>query len=123
MSESFRLGGDTPTSDAILEKTADIPTLISFEAAQKLFESVKIRQDEINLNLTEQDMIKKHKIWREETSCSPLGRYLGHYKSLSADYAEGDLKREDTEEWRMKILRIHFAMLTLALDNNHVLQR
>lgn len=108
--------------DNIFDGTADIPGITTFEAAQKLLAAVKKRHPDLDLQLLLEDMLKKYKLWREDTSCSPIGRHLGHYKSLDVDFTAGDLDSDDIDQWRKTILQIHFYTLLLALDNNHVLQ-
>ena len=58
--------------------------------------------DQINTSISEEDVKKGFKNWNEQTTTSPSGRHLGHYKAIIQDH---------------KLLRYITLFLNIALTN------
>ena len=82
-----------PISDAILEgRLEDLPfdTTILPEAQQVILEELTQCCPTMNDELSFDDFKRRFTIWREDTSTSPSGMYLGLYKALiSRKYHDG----------------------------------
>ena len=85
--------GCGPISDAILEgRLEDLPFDVQTlpEAQQVILEELEQCCPTMNDTIAFEDFKRKFTIWREDTSTSPSGMYLGLYKALiSGKYHEG----------------------------------
>ena len=67
----------------------------------------------------------KMKKWRESTSTSPSGRYLGHYKALfvPVDRSLDEEERKDIRKKQEEIADCYVAVINHALTRRYSLER
>jgi hypothetical protein len=73
------------------------------------------------LYITPAEFISKFKIWDENTSTSPSGLHLGHYKALVLRN-DADLDTEEgkaLESKRNDLVRAHVAMINYSLKHSY----
>ena len=78
---------------------------------------VQIAPQKTNPEITVAQLRGKIKVWRKETSTSPSGRHLGHYKSLIT-VIDNSLESDDRKELREtqeKIAGCYVAILNYAI--------
>jgi hypothetical protein len=75
--------------------------------------------------LTLDDFVGKLRIWREQTSTSPSGRHLGHYKAVCRPiaYACDVWEKEECEASRADLLQAHLDIINYCLFHGYSLQR
>jgi hypothetical protein len=81
--------------------------------------------DAIPQLLTLDNFTGKLRIWREETSTSPSGRHLDHYKAVCRpiDYACKPWEKATYEESRLTLLQAHLDVINYCLLHGYSLQR
>jgi hypothetical protein len=98
-------------------KTGDIPNVTS--SANKLLNNLSNKN---NLTLFDNDIsfqefFTAFKKWNENTSTSPSGRHLGHYKCLlRPDYCD-QLYNEQFCDPREKIFKVYYKMVKIASEH------
>jgi hypothetical protein len=114
----------TETAELILEgdfdssELSDIQSLLLKHCARK-------HTDSLPLEITEAEFISKFKLWKENTSTSPSGLHLGHYKALvlrnDADISTDEGKT--IEKQRKELISAHVSMINYALKQSYSYHR
>ena len=69
-------------------------------------------------NLTANDLIAAYKKWKENTSTSPKGNHLGHYKVWLRDYEEEQGKpKQDPHKKRTHLTTQEFFQIQANKSN------
>jgi hypothetical protein len=81
--------------------------------------------DSISTRLTLDEFIGKNRVWRENTSTSPSGRHLGHYKTLikPITIACEPWEQDTIEAGRIALLQAHLHIITYCVTHGYSLQR
>ena len=121
-----------------LQDTEDVPRRqydgTSFqESVRLLLEHLKqvdeVAQTPTHPTISEAEFIGKLKVWNENTTSSPSGLHLGHYKALIARHKYSDDEDEDFDkraEWnhmQQELLTLHVTLLNYALERGYSYSR
>ena len=82
LSELCGWHGDTTFCHAVHSNTANLPPDLP-QATRLILEKLQQPQHTVPVVITAADLIKGYRHWREDTSTSPSGRHLGHYRALA----------------------------------------
>ncbi len=69
--------------------------------------------------ITKKEVINTMEFWKEETTASPSGRHLGHYKMLLKPHStteEGNIS-SDIHDKQEKIIQAHVDLTNYAIKN------
>jgi hypothetical protein len=114
----------TETAELILEGEFDATELSDIQALL-MKHCARQHTDVLPLAITEAQFISKFKLWKENTSTSPSGLHLGHYKALvlrnDADLSTDEGKT--TERQRKELISAHVAMINYALRHSYSYHR
>jgi hypothetical protein len=114
-------GADTDRGDHILAGIDNPTDITDDELSRYLLTSMRRHSQELKIEITTEKMLNKYKRWKERTSTSPSGRYLGHFHALFRPLKAKDEKdRDRLERIRLEILELHAIMLQTAYNNKHV---
>ena len=79
---------------------------------QLLLDSLQRKLPELSVELTNDDIIKGLRIWKEITSTSPCNRHLGHYKALLSP--NGREQNKTTKYLAEDMMDIRYKMTALC---------
>jgi hypothetical protein len=114
----------TETAELILEGDFDTTELSDIQALL-MKHCARLHQDVLPLSITEAQFISKFKLWKENTSTSPSGLHLGHYKALVLRN-DADVSTEEgqaIERQRKELIAAHVAMINYALRHSYSYHR
>jgi hypothetical protein len=86
-----------------------------------LLDQLKTKLPALSTDITEKDVKKGFKVWKEITSTSPSNRHLRHYKPLLRPDGRG--KTTTTQLLATGILQVHHRMMALCAKRGISLHR
>jgi hypothetical protein len=99
-------GGTGPIADSILAGTFHyVPTGSTGPYIALLLEQLKTKLPALPITITEEEIAKGFKVWKEITSTSPSNRRLGHYISLNKP--DGRTGKDTTAKLAKHIMQVH----------------
>lgn len=114
----------TETAELILEGDFDSSELSDIQSLL-LKHCKRQHRESLPLAITEAEFISKFKLWKENTTTSPSGLHLGHYKALvlrnDADITTDEGKA--IEKQRKELITAHVAMINYALKQSYSYDR
>jgi hypothetical protein len=116
---------DTETAELILQGTCTNDELDDVTQLLLKHCAATTKLDTITNGLTLDEFIGKVRAWREYTSTSPSGRYLGHYKTVIRPITTAcePWETDNTESGRLELLRAHLNIVNYCLMHGYSLNR
>jgi hypothetical protein len=109
----------TETAELVLEGNFESSELSDLQAL--LLKHCAQQTETLPIYITEAEFISKFKLWKENTSTSPLGLHLGHYKALvlcnDANLTTSEGKLIETQ--RQELIKAHVTMINYALCHKY----
>lgn len=78
---------------------------------------------EMSDNITHDEFWKAFKIWDEQTTTSPSGRHLGHYKSLLISDGNDDMYTDESPNPSIIIKQVYYQIAMATLYSANTLRR
>ena len=120
LSDDINYVGDTEAAESILEGNYQNEKVTNL--TNLFLQQMKRRTNNtIPDIITKEEMMTKYKLWREQTTTSPSGRHLGHYKALIGKhtYDKNSEGAQTFEEKQQQIINVHHSMLNYAIKHGY----